>query len=224
MYHIYIYNLNYSSFALKVLNPHIIRGTFKRSVTNIGSPSRVFMSVPNGLNISVKPGVLSFASIGEKKILFLTIDGLVKESIRYVPLIWYAGEYQVRNQIIVYDKRAEKMEKLCILMFGMLSLLLLLICLEIELIKWDCVPILRKIKQFMDVHEVVIVSHLYRDTNRCTYMLANHECMRNVSSIFEETLGFLMSLLDAHALVCFVVFFSFGLTPFLQLKIWYTTI
>ncbi|CAK8538213.1 unnamed protein product [Lathyrus sativus] len=107
-------DLNYPSFALKALNPHHIRGTFKRTVTNIGSPSstyRAFLTFPDGLNISVKPDVLSFSSLGERQTYILTIDGSIKEPIRSASLIWDDGEYQVRSPIVVYDERAEKDRK-----------------------------------------------------------------------------------------------------------------
>ncbi|CAK8538207.1 unnamed protein product [Lathyrus sativus] len=107
-------DLNYPSFALKASNPHNIRGTFKRTVTNIGSPSstyRAFLSVPDGLNISVKPDVLSFTSLGERKTYILTVDGSINEPIRSASFIWDDGEHQVRSPIVVYDKREEKEEK-----------------------------------------------------------------------------------------------------------------
>ncbi|XP_058749813.1 cucumisin-like [Vicia villosa] len=85
--YISVEDLNYPSFALRALNPHIVRGTFKRTVTNIGSPSGTFMAVSNGLNISVKSVVLSFTSIGKKKTFILTIDGSIKESIISASLI-----------------------------------------------------------------------------------------------------------------------------------------
>ncbi|XP_058744850.1 cucumisin-like [Vicia villosa] len=104
-------DLNYPSFDLKASNPHNIRGTFERTVTNIGSPTstyRAFLSVPNGLIISVKPDVLSFTSIGERQTYILTIDGSIKEPISSASLIWDDGEHQVRSPIVVYDQRAEK--------------------------------------------------------------------------------------------------------------------
>lgn len=104
-------DLNYPSFALKAPHPkHHITGTFKRTVTNVGSPMSTYIATvnaPKGLNISVTPSVLSFTSVGEKQSFVLTILGKMKRSIRSASLIWDDGKFQVRSPIVIFDERAE---------------------------------------------------------------------------------------------------------------------
>ncbi|WJX58795.1 hypothetical protein P8452_44211 [Trifolium repens] len=105
-------DLNYPSFALKVPHPkHHISGSFKRTVTNVGSPNSTYIAIltlSKGLNISVNPDVLYFTSLGEKQTYVLTIDGKIKKSIESTSLIWDDGKYQVRSPIVVFDERIEK--------------------------------------------------------------------------------------------------------------------
>jgi hypothetical protein len=105
-------DLNYPSFALKAPHPkHHISGSFKRTVTNVGSPNSTYiaiLTVSEGLNISVNPDVLYFTSLGEKQTYVLSIDGKIKKSIESASLIWDDGKYQVRSPIVIFDERAEK--------------------------------------------------------------------------------------------------------------------
>ncbi|XP_057441881.1 cucumisin-like isoform X2 [Lotus japonicus] len=83
-------DLNYPSFALQASPSYPnVYGTFKRTVTNVGSPIstyKAFVTSPLGLKIKVKPNVLSFKYLGEKKTFVLTVD----------------GTYQVRSPIVVF--------------------------------------------------------------------------------------------------------------------------
>jgi len=108
-------DLNYPSFALKAPHPNShISWSFKRTVTNVGSPTstyRAFLTAPNGLEVSVVPDVLSFSSLGEQQTYVLTINGaLGEESIGSASLVWDDGVFHVRSPIVVYDERAEKVE------------------------------------------------------------------------------------------------------------------
>jgi hypothetical protein len=90
---------------------HHISGSFKRTVTNVGSPNSTYIAIltlSKGLNISVNPDVLYFTSLGEKQTYVLTIDGKIKKSIESASLIWDDGKYQVRSPIVVFDERVEK--------------------------------------------------------------------------------------------------------------------
>jgi len=108
-------DLNYPSFALKAPRPNShISGSFKRTITNVGSPTstyRAFMTAPKGLDVSVVPDVLTFSSLGEQQTYVLTINGsLGEESIGSASLVWDDGVFHVRSPIVVYDERAEKVE------------------------------------------------------------------------------------------------------------------
>lgn len=101
-------DLNYPSFALKAARPkHHFSGSFYRTVTNVGLPVWATLTGPKGINISVKPNVLSFTSLGERQTYVLTIDGKMKKSIGSASIIWDDGTYQVRSPIVVFDERAE---------------------------------------------------------------------------------------------------------------------
>jgi len=86
-------DLNYPSFALKAphSNSHI-SGSFKRTVTNVGSPTstyRTFRIAPDGLDVLVVLDILSFSSLGEQQTYVLTINGaLGEESTGWASLVW----------------------------------------------------------------------------------------------------------------------------------------
>ena len=70
-----VWNLNYPSFSLAIEDGEKIRGTFTRTVTNVGKPKSTYYAriyKPDSLiNVTVEPLILSFSTVGEKKTLML---------------------------------------------------------------------------------------------------------------------------------------------------------
>ncbi|CAK8538236.1 unnamed protein product [Lathyrus sativus] len=101
-----VYKLNLPSFAL-VANNKFFGYVYHRTVTNVGSAKSSYkarvISSPL-LEIQVKPDVLSFTSIGQKKSFTLTIEGEINVGIISSSLIWDDGNHQVRSPIVVYRK------------------------------------------------------------------------------------------------------------------------
>ncbi|KAK7305805.1 hypothetical protein VNO77_43717 [Canavalia gladiata] len=99
-------DLNYASFALNVLPSNSsISGSFKRTVTNVGSSTSTYkatVTAPQGLKIGVNPSVLSFTSLGQKQTFVLTIEGTIEKAIVSASLVWDDGKVQVRSPIIVF--------------------------------------------------------------------------------------------------------------------------
>ncbi|CAK8538233.1 unnamed protein product [Lathyrus sativus] len=103
-----VYNLNLPSFALNV-NGTFLEHVYHRTVTNVGSAKSSYkarvISSPL-LEIQVKPDVLSFTSIGQKKSFSLTIEGNINVEVISASLIWDDGNHQVRSPIVVYRNQA----------------------------------------------------------------------------------------------------------------------
>lgn len=104
-----VLDLNYPSFAVPTSTLGIVDRTFTRSVTNVGSPSSVYKSAvvnaPAGLEIQVKPSVLSYKSLGEKLSYVVTIQGRISNSIESASLIWSDGVHEVRSPIVLFKVR-----------------------------------------------------------------------------------------------------------------------
>lgn len=102
-----IHDLNYPSFALATLTPTSIPLTpYRRTVTNVGSPSSTYkatVTAPVGLSVVVTPSILTFTSIGESQSYTLTISGAVDDTVDVssATLIWDDGVNQVRSPIAV---------------------------------------------------------------------------------------------------------------------------
>ncbi|XP_061353096.1 cucumisin-like [Gastrolobium bilobum] len=98
-----VYDLNLPSFALKV-NASFY-SVFRRTVTNVGSATSSYkakLMFPSFLDIQVKPDVLSFTSIGQKKSFSVIIVGKINVEITSASLVWDDGNYQVRSPIVIY--------------------------------------------------------------------------------------------------------------------------
>nr|KYP40423.1 Cucumisin [Cajanus cajan] len=100
-------DLNYPSFALQATHgkPNV-SGSFYRTYTNVGSPTSTYKAIvtaPRGLKIQVKPSVLPFTSIGQKRTFVLSINGSIDAAIVSGSLVWDDGEFQVRSPIVVFD-------------------------------------------------------------------------------------------------------------------------
>lgn len=100
-----VWDLNYPSFAVSIPPSTLISRTFKRTVTNVGSPTstyRVKVNAPAGLQIQVVPQVLSFNSVGQKQSFSVVVQGSIDDSIVSASLVWDDGTFQVRSPIVVY--------------------------------------------------------------------------------------------------------------------------
>ncbi|EXC11903.1 hypothetical protein L484_005366 [Morus notabilis] len=101
------WDLNYPSFALAIKDGDKIKGSFNRTVTNVGNPSSTYnatVAAPESLKVKVEPSVLSFGALGEKKSFKVKIEG---PEISQVPIIsgsitWRDGVHEVRTPIVVY--------------------------------------------------------------------------------------------------------------------------
>ncbi|OMO76494.1 hypothetical protein COLO4_25548 [Corchorus olitorius] len=101
-----VWDLNYPSFALSTSPSEALRHSFKRTVTNVGSPMstyRAIVAAPIGLiKIQVTPSVLSFTSVGQKLSFELIIEGKLDKSLVSASLEWDDGEHKVRSPVIVF--------------------------------------------------------------------------------------------------------------------------
>lgn len=103
-------NLNYPSMSAKLSGSNIsFTVTFKRTVTNVGTPnstykSKVVLNHGSKLNVKVSPSVLSMNSMNEKQSFTVTVSGseLHSELPSSANLIWSDGTHNVRNPIVVY--------------------------------------------------------------------------------------------------------------------------
>ncbi|KAK8487225.1 hypothetical protein V6N11_013948 [Hibiscus sabdariffa] len=99
-------DLNYPSFGLSTSPSKAFSRSFKRTVTNVGSPLALYradLSFPNGgLNVRVVPDVLVFTSVGQKLSFDVVIEGTLDESLVSGSLVWDDGEHKVRSPIVVF--------------------------------------------------------------------------------------------------------------------------
>ncbi|CAJ1970960.1 unnamed protein product [Sphenostylis stenocarpa] len=102
-----VYDLNLPSFALYV-NVSSFSRVYHRTVTNVGSKTSSYKAKvvsPSLLDIQVKPNVLSFTSIGQKKSFSVIIEGSINADILSASLVWDDGTFHVRTPIVVYGDR-----------------------------------------------------------------------------------------------------------------------
>lgn len=98
-------DLNYPAFALSVSSSDSLNHVFIRTVTNVGLPNSTYeakFTAPEGLNIIVKPSVLSFTSVGQKLSYSLTVEGTIDKFVASASLVWDDGTFQVRSPIALY--------------------------------------------------------------------------------------------------------------------------
>ncbi|KAK9014593.1 hypothetical protein V6N11_005747 [Hibiscus sabdariffa] len=99
-------DLNYPSFGLSTSPSKALSRSFKRTVTNVGSPLALYradLSFPTGgLNVRVDPDVLVFTSVGQKLSFEVVIEGTFDESLVSGSLVWDDGEHKVRSPIVVF--------------------------------------------------------------------------------------------------------------------------
>ncbi|KAJ7964575.1 Cucumisin [Quillaja saponaria] len=103
-----VWNLNYPSFALLTKPSISFNRTFHRTVTNVGSKIstyRALVIAPSGLKIYVTPRILSFTSLGQRRLFRIKIQGKIDQPIVSASLVWDDGTFQVRSPIVVYYKK-----------------------------------------------------------------------------------------------------------------------
>uniref|UniRef100_A0A5B7BHY6 Putative subtilisin-like protease n=1 Tax=Davidia involucrata TaxID=16924 RepID=A0A5B7BHY6_DAVIN len=99
-------DLNYPSFAVLFNgNAQNITVTYKRMVTNVGTPVSTYavqVTQPNGVSVMVEPSFLKFNKFGEKlsyKVSFVALGGSTTSS--FGSLVWVSRKYTVRSPIAV---------------------------------------------------------------------------------------------------------------------------
>ncbi|XP_068667727.1 cucumisin-like [Aristolochia californica] len=100
-----VWDLNYPSFAVSVAGDKPFSATFKRTVTNVGSPNSTYeatVSAPSGIVVTVEPDILSFQSLGEKQSFVLKVTGKTLQYVLSASLVWRDGVHQVRSPIVVH--------------------------------------------------------------------------------------------------------------------------
>ncbi|KAF8412338.1 hypothetical protein HHK36_000300 [Tetracentron sinense] len=102
-------DLNYPSFALLFdSGAQNITVTYKRTVTNVGSPRTSYavqMSQPDGVSMIVEPKVINFKKFGEKqsyKVTFVAVGGKTTSTTSsFGSLFWVSEKFTVRSPIAV---------------------------------------------------------------------------------------------------------------------------
>ncbi|PPS05801.1 hypothetical protein GOBAR_AA14860 [Gossypium barbadense] len=98
--------LNYPSFGLSTSPLKPFSRIFKRTVTNVGSPTAVYranLSFPTGtLKIRVNPDVLSFTSVGQKLSFEVIVEATMDKAMVSGALVWDDGEHKVRSPIVAF--------------------------------------------------------------------------------------------------------------------------
>jgi hypothetical protein len=100
-------DLNYPSMQVRVETGKSFTVEFPRTVTNVGIANSTFVSkviTDSQINVSVKPSILSFKSLKEKKSFIVTVSGkALPARIRVsASLVWSDRTHNVRSTIVVY--------------------------------------------------------------------------------------------------------------------------
>lgn len=101
-------NLNYPSMSAKIDGYNSsFTVTFKRTVTNLGTPNSTYKSkivLNHGAKlVKVSPSVLSFKRVNEKQSFTVTFSGNLNLNLpTSANLIWSDGTHNVRSVIVVY--------------------------------------------------------------------------------------------------------------------------
>ncbi|KAJ4831291.1 hypothetical protein Tsubulata_020391 [Turnera subulata] len=102
-------DLNYPSFAVNFIRSGKSNTmTFKRTVTNVGSPSCAYtvqVEEPSGVSVTLEPKMLSFENSGQQltyKVSFVGLGGQhTRGSSSFGSIVWVSGTYRVRSPIAV---------------------------------------------------------------------------------------------------------------------------
>ncbi|XP_042479860.1 subtilisin-like protease SBT4.3 [Macadamia integrifolia] len=100
--------LNYPSLGASVSPEELIDRYFPRTVTNVGLPNSTYKATigPQKLvNVTVKPNVLYFKSVYEKKqfTVHVTGPGIGKDKIISTWVLWSDGKHNVRTPIVIWS-------------------------------------------------------------------------------------------------------------------------
>ncbi|KAL0875617.1 hypothetical protein Bca101_025322 [Brassica carinata] len=102
-------NLNYPSMSAKLSgSKSSFTVSFKRTVTNVGTPniykSKVVLNHGSKLNVKVLPSALVFKKVNEKQSFTVIVTGSALDSklLLSASLIWSDGTHNVRSPIVVY--------------------------------------------------------------------------------------------------------------------------
>ncbi|XP_059458228.1 subtilisin-like protease SBT4.13 [Corylus avellana] len=100
-------DLNYPSMQVRVETGKSFAVEFPRTVTNVGLANSTFVSkviTDSQMNVSVKPSILSFKSLKEKKSFVVIVSGKALPSPKRVSaaLVWSDRTHIVRSPIVVY--------------------------------------------------------------------------------------------------------------------------
>ncbi|CAL9213263.1 unnamed protein product [Arabidopsis halleri] len=101
-------DLNYPSFAVNFVNGANLKTVrYKRTVTNVGSPTCEYMAhveEPKGVKVRVEPKVLKFQKVRERLSYTVTFDAEASRnssSSSFGVLVWICDKYNVRSPISV---------------------------------------------------------------------------------------------------------------------------
>ncbi|XP_074369987.1 subtilisin-like protease SBT4.3 [Apium graveolens] len=101
-------DLNYPTMAVNVTKNKPFTVSFPRTVTNVGLPNstyKAYITSETALGVSVKPRILPFKSLNEKKsfVVVVTGKGLQENTKLSASLVWTDGIHSVRSPIVVYS-------------------------------------------------------------------------------------------------------------------------
>ncbi|CAK9137089.1 unnamed protein product [Ilex paraguariensis] len=98
-------DLNYPSMAVRVAGATPFTVQFPRTVTNVGLANSTYKAtiIKNShLRVIVKPSIISFKSLNEKKSFVVFVNGKVSDSLESAALVWSDGTHSVRSPIVVF--------------------------------------------------------------------------------------------------------------------------
>lgn len=100
-------DLNYPSMQVHVETGKSFAVEFPRTITNVGHANSTYVSkvlTDSQINVSVKPSILSFNSLKEKKSFVVTVSGTALPPRKRVSasLVWSDRTHNVRSPIVVY--------------------------------------------------------------------------------------------------------------------------
>ncbi|KAK6933089.1 LOW QUALITY PROTEIN: Subtilisin-like protease, fibronectin type-III domain [Dillenia turbinata] len=78
---------------------------FHRTVTNVGSPVSSYKAIviaATGVQVRVKPNVLSLKSLGRKQSFSATVTTNIAQTVLSSSLVWDDGVHNVRSPIVAY--------------------------------------------------------------------------------------------------------------------------
>ncbi|KAL6556787.1 hypothetical protein OROHE_006663 [Orobanche hederae] len=102
------WDLNYPSFSLYVEDGQEIKGTFTRTVTNVGPPKstyRVGFDMPASISVTVRPSIMTFSAVGQTRTFTVTVTGptISQQPIMSGTITWTDGTHIVRTPLVVYN-------------------------------------------------------------------------------------------------------------------------